>query len=155
MTERELIRSLREQLVESCDCDEVGVDLDENCEVCGSCILVEMIDDGLAGTGKAKGLMESIEILVPTRHTDFGDQCILDTPLGAEAVVLSRNIGRGLEPFTLCLDHQVYTKKIEAAMEGMSGLSINTIVAIPVRSGEYINVAVKGNQGTTNGEHQA
>jgi hypothetical protein len=50
MTERELIRDVREQLVKSCNCDEVRVD--ENSEVCGNCILVGMIDEGLSRIGR-------------------------------------------------------------------------------------------------------
>jgi hypothetical protein len=87
--------------------------------------------------------MKKVTILAPTTSTDFGEQCELDTPPGADAVVLCRNTGEGLKPFTLCLDHQVYIKKIEAAMESMNGLSMNEIVAIPIRSDEYIKVAVK------------
>ncbi len=87
--------------------------------------------------------MKKVRILTPTVPTDFGEQCDLDTPLKTGAVVLCRNTGRGLEPFTLCLAHQVYVKKVESAMESMNGLSINEIVAIPIRSEEYIKVAVK------------
>lgn len=84
-----------------------------------------------------------LTILVPTTHTDFGEQCELDTPPGTGAVVLCRNTGRGLEPFTLYLDHQVYVKEVEEVMADMNGLSINEIVAIPIRSDEYIKVAEK------------
>ena len=87
--------------------------------------------------------MKKITILTPIRSTDFGIQCELDTPPGTGAVILCRNTGTGLDPFTLCLDHQVYIKKIEATMEDMNGASINEIVAIPIRSEEYIKVATK------------
>ena len=50
MTERELIRDIRAELVRSCNCVEVCVD--RNSEVCGSCLLVGMIDDGLGEIGK-------------------------------------------------------------------------------------------------------
>lgn len=47
---RELMFELRSQLIQACVCDEVRVD--RNSEVCGSCILVGMIDDGLAKIAK-------------------------------------------------------------------------------------------------------
>lgn len=50
MTDRELIRDLRAELLRSCNCAEVRVD--RNSEVCGSCILVGMIDEGLAKIGE-------------------------------------------------------------------------------------------------------
>ena len=90
------------------------------------------------------GIKKDITILTPIRSTDFGLQCVLDTPPGAGAVILCRNTGKGLEPFTLCLNHQVYVKKIEKAMEDMDGLSMNEIVAIPFRHEENITVATKG-----------
>lgn len=52
MTERELIRGVRAELVRACICDEVRVD--RNSEVCGYCVLTGMIDKGLAEIGEMK-----------------------------------------------------------------------------------------------------
>ena len=52
MTERELIRKVRAELVRACECNEVCVD--RNSEVCGYCLLAEMIDEGLAGIGQER-----------------------------------------------------------------------------------------------------
>ncbi len=87
--------------------------------------------------------MKDIIILTPVKHTCFGYKCELDAPLDADVVILCKNTGKGLEPFALCLPHQVYIKKIDAAMTNMNGLSMNDIVAIPARSKEYIKVAEK------------
>ena len=51
MDERQLIREVRKQLVKACNCDE-GREDPMNSEVCGSCILVGMIDEGLERIGK-------------------------------------------------------------------------------------------------------
>ncbi len=52
MTERELIRNIRAELVRACECNEVCVD--RNSEVCGYCLLVGIIDEGLAGIGQER-----------------------------------------------------------------------------------------------------
>ena len=46
MDERELIRKIRAELVRACSCDAEDLEDDEK-EVCGSCVLVNMIDNGL------------------------------------------------------------------------------------------------------------
>jgi hypothetical protein len=64
MTERELIRDVREQLVMSCDCvpeyrldgDGYPVRVEKNDTLCRHCLLVGVIDAGLAEIGKAERL---------------------------------------------------------------------------------------------------
>lgn len=54
-------------------------------------------------------------------------------PKEADVVILCKNNGYGLVPFTICLPHQVYKEKLKLP----PGTSVT---AIPVRSSEYIDI---------------
>jgi hypothetical protein len=65
----------------------------------------------------------------------------LNEPKDAGAVVICVNNGRGLRPIRLLLPHQVYKKDLTELWKKHELGEYGEIVAIPVRSEEYIRIA--------------
>lgn len=84
-----------------------------------------------------------MKILKNMKQTSFGLMLELNEPKDAGAVIICVNNGRGLKPVRLLLPHQVYKADLTELWKkhNLDEYGHGEIVAIPVRSEEYIKIA--------------
>lgn len=78
--------------------------------------------------------------LVALNDTGFGMLADLDVPENCSVVILAYNKGGGLVPVSLCLPHQVYTRKVDELRKEYGNNYHFEVVAIPANSKDYITV---------------
>jgi hypothetical protein len=77
--------------------------------------------------------VSEVEYTVPL-HTGSMPFLQIDSP--AEVVILCRLTSSGLEPFRLCLSHQVTPRVVEEELKA----GATQVVAIPARRDEYVSL---------------
>lgn len=81
--------------------------------------------------------IENVEWTVPV-HTGTFKHLRINTPEGADAVILAKLTTSGLVPYALCLSHQIDPDKLEEILH--TDREVSQIVAIPFRRDERIDL---------------
>ena len=83
----------------------------------------------------SKREVKDLSLRVGKRGTE-GEYLHIEIPPGCNVVILCKMKQNGLEPFHLCLPHQVQVERLRAILERES--DVRDIVAVPVQSDQYI-----------------
>ena len=81
----------------------------------------------------------TINALTEIVETDFGPRYKFSTPKNCQTVVLCYNTGTGLNPYKVCMTHQVYVKTVEKMIAEYP--ETKYVTALPVYR-SYIDIAI-------------